>query len=84
MCTWDANHIGMSNAKRVRAPRNPLLPPTATVREWAVRIGCAPVSVEREILRPGSVTGLAGQRIRKGLTTIRAEVRAWEAKQVAS
>lgn len=46
------------------ARRNPALPSTATVRELAVRIGCDPRSVEREILEPGSVSGVAGRRVR--------------------
>lgn len=67
----------MANTKK---QRNPLLPTTAQVREWSVRIGCDPRSLEREIAKPGTVTGGAGMRIRKGLAEIRAEVRAWEAK----
>lgn len=63
-----------------RKPRNPLLPPTAVIREWAVIIGCDPKSIEREIISPGTITGAAGQRIRKGLPECRAMLEArWAA-----
>ena len=44
--------------------KNPRLPDTATVRELAARAGCDPRTVEREILEPGAVTGMAGRRVR--------------------
>ena len=47
--------------------RDPRLPSTAVVRALSVRIGCDPRSVEREIAAPGSVTGIAGARIRAAL-----------------
>lgn len=62
--------------RKARTPRNPLLPDTATIRAWSVRIGCAPISVEREIIKSGSVTGEAGRRVRRGLAAIRSETQA--------
>lgn len=53
--------------------RNATLPPIHVVREWAARIGCDPRSIERELLSPGSVTGLAGQRIRTALRDMATE-----------
>lgn len=58
----------MSHRPRRRDPR---LPDTATIRAASVRIGCDPRSVEREILSPGSVSGIAGQRIRAALVELR-------------
>ena len=40
------------------------LPTVAVIRALAVRIGADPRSIERELLTPGSVTGIAGHRIR--------------------
>ena len=62
-------------ARRKRANN---LPSCATIRRWAVKIGCDPRSLERELVSPGRVTGEAGRRIRHGMTRIREEIRAAE------
>lgn len=50
--------------------RDPRLPHSTVVRALAVRIGCDPRSIERELLTPGSVTGDAGVRIRASLARL--------------
>lgn len=53
----------------------PQLPPTFVIREWSVKIQCDPRSIEKEIVSPGSVRGLAGERIRNALPALLAAVR---------
>jgi hypothetical protein len=52
------------------ARRDPRLPSTAVVRALAARIGCDPRSVEREIISHGSVSGVAGARVRSTLAQL--------------
>ena len=54
--------------------RDPRLPAVSEVRALAVKIGCDPRSIERELLAPGSVTGMAGNRVRAALAELGFEV----------
>lgn len=44
---------------------------TFLLRELAVAAGADPRSVRRELLHPGAVRGLAGERIRRALHALR-------------
>lgn len=79
-CDWspksqsaDEGHIGLHHAgmdaikPRAYLGRNPKLPEAVVLRRWAVRIGCDPRTLRKELLRSGAVTGIVGHRIREFL-----------------
>ena len=59
---------------RTRSPRTRATPlDTATIRRLSVAADVDPRTLRRELLEPGSVTGMAGERARQALQPYRAK-----------